>query len=326
LRLRQGNNLEIQPDSEAKTMKTKMGLLIVSAVVTALVVGHLTGQQLSKKPPPAALPNEQAADEAAIKKVGQAVVAAYMAGDAKALAAQWTVNGEYVADDGTMIRGRANIEKAYAALFGKKKEPTTAEHEVTSIRFPSKDTAIEEGYFKVRTGKEAPVSSRFSVLYVRDGGNWLMAVVREWPNSGVSLRDLEWLIGSWEARHGDTDVRTTYEWWGEKTFIRVNIVLKQGDRTVSSFQMICQDGSTGQLRSWTFDPDGSFGEATWTRDGKKWTLEAAGVLDNGNVLSAINILTRIDDNAFTYQSVHRTVDGEEAADIPPIRVTRVQTK
>ena len=67
--------------------------------------------------------------------------------------------------------------------------------------------------------------------------------------------------------------------------------------------MIGKDASTGQIRSWAFDPDGSFGEASWTRDGKKWTQESAGVLDDGSVLAATNILSRIDDDSFTFQSV-----------------------
>ena len=55
-------------------------------------------------------------------------------------------------------------------------------------------------------------TSRYSVLYVREGGQWLMAVVREWPAQPVSLRDLDWLIGSWVARRDDAEVHTTYEW------------------------------------------------------------------------------------------------------------------
>src|SRR4029077_18718061 len=132
---------------------------------------------------------------------------------------------------------------------------------------PSKDTAIEEGYFKVRTGKDLPTSSKYTIMHVREGGKWLMAVVREWPSVGTSILDLDWLIGTWEAKRDDTEVRTTYEWWGDKTFIRVHITLKQKGQTREGFQMICKDRSTGQLRSWTFDAEGSFGEATWSRDG-----------------------------------------------------------
>jgi uncharacterized protein (TIGR02246 family) len=307
-------------------MKTKIGRLVVSAMAIALAASHLTGQQPAGGGAAGPTDKDSAADQAAIKKAGESFLKAYMAGDAKALAAHWTENGEYDADDGTTILGRGKIEAAYAELFAKRKGKSRADIEMTSLRFPSRDTAIEEGFFKVQIGKETPVSSKFSVLLVREGGKWLMAVVREWPGEGVSLRDLDWLIGSWAAKRSDTEVRTTYEWWGEKTFIRVNITLKEKDRTITGFQMIGRDGSTGQLRSWTFDPDGSFGEATWTRDGKKWALDSAGVMDNGSVLAATNILTRIDDDTFTYQSVHRTVDGEEAADIPPIRVTRLKGK
>jgi uncharacterized protein (TIGR02246 family) len=313
---------------EKVTMTKKRCLLMAAGVLAAAVMGYLTGQ-----PPTGNAARGQTgkdkdnvADTAAIKKAGQSFLKAYLAGDAKAMAAHWTENGEYYADDGTTIRGRAEIEKSYAELFAKKKPHTEAEIEVTSIRFPSKDTAIEEGYVKVRTGKDAPTTSKYSVLHVRESGKWLMAVVREWPSEGVSLRDLEWLIGTWEAKRQDTEVRTTYEWWGDKTFIRVNITIKQKDRTIQGFQMIGRDRSTGQLRSWTFDPDGSFGEATWSRDGKKWFQDSAAVLEDGSVQSATNILTPIDDNAFTFQSVQRTVDGEEVDDIAPIRVTRVKGK
>ena len=153
-----------------------------------------------------------------------------------------------------------------------------------------------------------------------------MAVVREWPGDGESLRDLDWLIGTWEAKHDDTEVRTTYKWWGDKAFIRVAIAFKQNGRTRTGFQMIGKDASTGQLRSWTFDSEGGFGEATWTRDGNKWSLESAGVLEDGGVLTTTNILTRLDNDTFTFQSVQRALDGEEIADIPPVRVMRVKGK
>jgi uncharacterized protein (TIGR02246 family) len=251
---------------------------------------------------------------------------AYLAGDAKAMAAHWTENGEYFADDGTLIRGRAEIEKVYKEVFAAKRPHTEAAIDVTSIRFPSKDTAIEEGYFKVRTGKEPATSSKYTVLHAREGGKWLMAVVREWPSEGTSIRDLEWLIGTWEAKRDDTEVRTIYEWWGDKRFIRVNITIKKPGETRQGFQMIGKDRSTGQIRSWAFDRDGAFGEATWSRDGKKWVQESAGVLEDGSILAATNILTAIDNDSFTFQSVQRSVDGEEADDIPPVRVTRVKGK
>jgi uncharacterized protein (TIGR02246 family) len=307
-------------------MKPRNQLMIAGSVILLSTVGGLKSLQLSGAAAEGDAAKASADDTAAIKEASQAFLKAYLSGDAKAMAARWTENGEYFSDDGTTFRGRSEIEKAYADLFKRKKTHSKAELEVTSIRFPSKDTAIEEGCFKARDGKDGPTSSKYSILHVREEGKWLMAVVREWPAEGNSLRDLEWLLGTWEAKHDDTEVRTTYAWWGDNNFIRVGITLKQNGRTREGFQMICKDRSTGQIRSWTFDPDGAFAEATWSRDGNKWIQDSAGVSEDGRVLAATNLLVRIDDNSFTFQSVERSAGGEEMADIPAVRVTRVKSK
>jgi len=310
---------------ESDIMKKKTCITITCAFVALATMGYLAGQQPAGQPA-AGKGGKDNADMAAVKKAGQSFLKAYLAGDAKAMAAHWTENGEYFADDGTLIRGRAAIEKSYAELYAKKSPHTEAEIDVTSIRFPSKDTAIEEGYFKVGSGKDAPTTSKYTIMHVREDGKWLMAIVREHPSEGMSVRDLDWLIGTWEAKRDDAEVRTTYEWWGDKTFIRVNISVKKKGETREGFQMIGKDRSTGLIRSWTFDRDGGFGEATWSRDGKKWVQETAGVLDDGSVLAATNIITPLDKDSFTFQSVHRSVGGEDAADIPPVRITRVKGK
>ncbi|HZZ81272.1 MAG TPA: SgcJ/EcaC family oxidoreductase [Gemmataceae bacterium] len=300
----------------------KKAFFVVGATAVALgAFGYLSGQQPAGKKA-----KENSADVAAIKKAGQSFLKAYLAGDAKAMASHWTESGEYHADGGKVVRGRAEIEKLYAEQFAKKTPYTDASFDVTSIRFPSKDTAIEEGYFKVRKEKEAPVTSKYSVLHVREGDKWLMAVVHDYPDEAVSLRDLEWLIGTWEAKRDDIVVRTTFEWWGNNGFIRSKITIKTKDKAREGFQMIGRDASTGNLRSWTFDTHGEFGEATWTRDGKKWMQDSASVLHDGSILAATNILTWIDNDTFTFQSVERSIGGEAVPDVPPVRVTRVKSK
>jgi len=295
-------------------------VFVVGLGLAVMQAGKLNAQGAGQKED-----GNQAADKAALKQTVQSLIAAIEAGDARAMAAHWTENGEYLADDGTAFRGRVAIEKEYLRAFAKRTAKVKAEFEVDSIRFPSKDTAIEEGYFKVRVGKDAPITSKFSILHVREGGQWLMAVVREWPNAGVVIRDLDWLIGSWAAKNDDVEIQSTYKWWGNKTFIRGEFSIKQKDRAASGFQMIGRDPATGDIRSWAFDPDGSFGEGVWTREGKKWFQESAGVLPDGTTISMTNIITQLDHDAFTFQSVDRTVGGEDVADLPPVRVNRVKT-
>jgi len=267
---------------------------------------------------------KRAEDEAAIRKATANFLKAVEKGDAKAVAASWTEEGEYIGEDGTTIRGRAAIEAAYMKAFARTKK-LKVEMTVESIRFPSKDTAVEEGYAKSYNRKsDHPTTSRYSVLHVREGGRWLMALLREWPHEGTSLRDLDWLIGTWETKSEETMVRTTYEWDAKKNSIRGHFTIKGEGRSISGTQIILKDPRNGQLRSWLFDDDGGFGDGAWTRDGKRWVIASSGVQADGGELTATNILTQVNRDTFTWQSTERTLDDEELPNIPPVKVTRVK--
>jgi uncharacterized protein (TIGR02246 family) len=299
-------------------------LLTLSAFLTTQVRSADQGKSSKSKAVPRVKESRRSEDETALRKASADFIKMVEKGDAKAVAASWTENGEYIGDDGTVIRGRAAIEAAYAKAFARNKN-LKIESTVESIRFPSKDTAIEEGYAKSYKGSsEHPTASRYSVLHVREGGRWLMALLREWPDEGVSLRDFDWLIGTWEAKTDEAEVRTTYEWDAKKNSIRCHITIKGKGRNVSGTQVLLKDPRSGQLRSWLFDDDGGFGEATWTRDGKRWVIAAAGVQADGGELTATNILTPVDKDTFTWQSTERTLDGGELPNIPPVKVTRVK--
>jgi uncharacterized protein (TIGR02246 family) len=269
---------------------------------------------------------ERPADRAEIQSALESFAAAFGKGDAKVVAALWTAQGEYISDEGTSIRGHAALEKDYAAFFAKNPDNALAV-EVDSIRFPSRDNAVVEGHFKLRMGKKKElVVSRCSFLYAREDGKWLIAIAREWPGDGLEIRDLEWLIGSWEAKRNGTSVITTYEWTANKSFIRCRFTITQDGKTTSGFQMIGKMQSTGELHTWTFEDDGGIGDSDISRDGKKWIFAARGSTADGRVITATNIMTPIDDDSFTWQSVERSVEGEAIADQPPIKVTRVKGK
>jgi uncharacterized protein (TIGR02246 family) len=326
-------------------VSSRKTILIVAVVVLGIPLGlflidrlevDLAGTALGGGAPagpgadsPKAKPGEEdtrQADRAAIRKASDAFLKAFTNGDARAVAASWTPEGEFIAGDGSTLRGRAAIEKAYGEFFAKNPRPE-AETEIQSLRFVSRDTAAEEGFFKVRLGKnEAKTTSRYSVLHVRENGQWLMAIVREWPIEAASLHDLEWLIGTWSAKREDVAVHTTYEWLWNKSFIRVQFEIKGKEQTHTGFQLIGKDPALGLLRSWTFDSEGGFGEAHWTRDGKKWLLDSAGVHPDGSTQAASILLTPVDPDTFVYHVVSRTIDGQESDTLPPIKITRVKEK
>ena len=160
-----------------------------------------------------------------------------------------------MAPDGTTVQGRDAIQKAYADHFAQyPKHTVTVEPE--SLRFTSRDTALEEGHMTVTRGKDDPGHYRYVVLHVREDGKWQIAVLRNDETEDASLRDLEWLIGTWEAKGPDAEARTTYEWVGNKAFIRSQFTIREKDQAVTGTQMIGLDPNTGDLRTWTFEADG----------------------------------------------------------------------
>jgi uncharacterized protein (TIGR02246 family) len=316
-------------------MRAKKYLVPAAFLAGALAVVSLTaaGKFLAnppqanaaadKEPPKAA--DKRDADREAIRQTSADFTKALEKGDAKALAFFWTEEGEYVAGDGTTLHGRAAVEESYAKFF---KDNPNLQLDVVpeSLRFLSRDSAVEEGYAKLTKGKAGePTSSRYSTLYVRENGKWLVAVLREWPDEGIILRDLDWLIGTWAAKAPDGDeVRTAYEWDEDKAFIRMRLTIKGKDRNISGTQMIGKDPRTGDLHSWIFESEGGFGEAAWTWDGKRWLQHATGVLPDGGEMTATNILTPIDKDSFTWQSIERTVNGDAQPNVPPVKVARVK--
>jgi uncharacterized protein (TIGR02246 family) len=277
------------------------------------------------QPAPQATREDRPADRDAVRKALDGFVAAFQKGDGKAVAARWTAEGEYTDDEGTTFRGRPALEKSYAEFFAKN-PGNSLQVEVGTIRFPSRDNAVVEGHFKLRDKGGELVVSRCSFLYTREDGQWLIAIAREWPGDGRSLRDLEWLVGTWEAKRDGTVVSTKYEWTANKSFIRAQFSITQDGQTQSGMQMIGKMPSTGGLHMWTFEDAGGIGDADITRDGKKWVHAARGSTADGRVLTATNILTPIDADSFLWQAVERTLDDEPLPDLAPIKVVRVKAK
>ncbi len=305
----------------------RVSLLLICGLSAAAAVGLVaTPPRAAEKPTPV-IDDQNAnrkADDEAIRKASGELAAALQKGDAKMLASLWTEEGEYIGHDGTTIRGRAAIEKAYAKHLAENPK-RIVEFTIDSIRFVSRDSSIEEGHARSQKGKaDQAISNRYSVLRVRENGQWLIALLREWPDEGITLRDMEWLIGAWTAKTEDNEIRSTYEWDESKKFIRCRFTAKNQDQTFSGMQMIGRDPRTSTLRSWLFESEGGFGEAEWTWDGKRWVLEASGVQADGSEMTAKNIMTPIDKDAFSWQSIDRTEDGEKLPNVPPIKVTRVK--
>jgi uncharacterized protein (TIGR02246 family) len=306
---------------------------VLAAALVLCAAGGMTGlfyrsaaQETAKQAPKAKPPQEGSA-EAAVRKTADEFVKAFNKGDAKAVAAFWTRQGEYVGPSGEPVRGRAELEKLYTEFF-KDNPKARVEVEIISVRVVGPQTALEEGKLKLfLPGDKEPGVSRYSVLHVRERDGWRMATVREWipdPSELVSLKDLEWLIGDWVAKKDKVEVTTRYFWDEDRAYLRCRYTMKQDGKVVTAGTQIIGKDPAGGLRSWQFDRSGSFGESVWVRDGKRWVIQAAGTLADGSETTAVNLLVPVGKDAFTWQSVERTAGGSPLPDITPVRVTRVQ--
>jgi uncharacterized protein (TIGR02246 family) len=302
-------------------MYRKCFLLVAVLALAGLGVGFMTAQDKTGKDP------KHDADRAAIDRLSKELVAAFNARDAAGIAAHWTADGEFIRNDGAPIRGRAEIQKGYADFFKTLKGKPLADVQVDGLRFLSADTAVSEVTLRLKNEEgECIASSWRDTLLVREDGAWKVALVREWDrdtNFDTSLKELDWLVGTWQAASKERDVTINYEWDENKVFIRGKFAVKEGGKVIQSgTQMIGKDNVEGAIRSWVFEADGSFGGGVWTREGKKWSVDVYGATAGGKELTATSIYIHLDPNTFTWQAVDQAVDGVSIPDTQPIKVTR----
>jgi uncharacterized protein (TIGR02246 family) len=255
-------------------------------------------------------------------------VEAFHKGDARAIAAFWAPDGDYTDMTGKHLKGRAAIQKAFEGLFAENKG-AKLRIDSEALRFVSPDIAIEDGVTEVFPADDSPPSrARYTIVHVKKDGKWYLGSVRDAPYAVPSnyehLRGLEWLIGEW-AEEGDKGhvARLAFHWAHGQNFIVADFTttfksISQGGGT----QWIGWDPVAKQVRSWSFESSGGFGEGAWTKDGNKWTIKTTATLPDGKKASATNVITRIDSDTITLLSKDRKLDGKEVPDGKEVRMKR----
>jgi len=264
------------------------------------------------------------ADVEAVRANSREFTAAFNKGDAKAVAATWTEQGECHDAAGGLLIGRSAIEQAFAELF-KSQPKAKVEVLIGSIRFPAPDVAVEEGMLRMLgTGKELPTTTMYAATHVRSGGRWLTAVSREWGAGHDRLDDIEWLIGTWRAAAPGSAVSLSFSRDDKGPYLLGKFTRTSGDKTDTGTMRIGLDPQSGRLRSWHFDADGGHGQALWHRDGNRWLMDAVGVLGDGSPTTAVNVLGRTGPDEITWQSIDRNFGDQALPNTAPIKLTRAR--
>jgi uncharacterized protein (TIGR02246 family) len=282
------------------------------------------------KPVAEAKPNPE---EAVIQKAVEQYIAAYNKGDAAALAKCWCETAEHInAATGERSTGRDAIEKNFAKMFAANGETELAVT-VESIRFIRPDVAQINGQAVTITEGEEPSDSTFTAVLVKDKEQgWLLDSVNETvipaqPKPADFLAELEFLIGHWVDDSEDVRVDTTVRWSPNRAFIVRSYTLEREDGVEhQGTQVIGWDPKNERIRCWMFDSDGSFGEGTWSKTDDGWMVKLARTLSDGRGASGTQVITKVDEDTLSVQTIGQEIDGEPSPATDPVRVVRVSSE
>lgn len=104
--------------------------------------------------------------------------------DAHGLSMLWRVDGDFTVPDGTLLKGRTQIEAFYASVFATGYGGSKASATIDQLRFLCGDLAVVDGQIQI-TGRFAnnqelpPEKGYFTVIVQRASHHWEIVVNRE---------------------------------------------------------------------------------------------------------------------------------------------------
>ncbi len=232
-------------------MRTTLALCIAACLGGALMLSY--GKEASNLLTP---------EERTVTQLANDFADAYNNGDAKALAEMFTTDAEWIADDGSVTNGRADIEEVFRKVFSANKG-RKLELAVESARSLTSEVLLEPGVSTLVENDGTTISGGYSAVHVKQNGNWLVAQLTATGapsgNAANELQAFEWLVGSWVEKSPDVEVRENVEWTANRTFLTRSYTLKRKDaEMVQGTEIIGWDPAMGKVRSWAFDSDGGF--------------------------------------------------------------------
>jgi uncharacterized protein (TIGR02246 family) len=304
-----------------------LGLTALVAVGGYVATGRIPAvaeEQSPREKEPAAKEKEKLAGERRA-----AFITAFNKGDARAVASFWTEDANYVDQVGHEYNGREAIEKLYEKVFAARKGAKLAIH-VTASKMVAPEVLLNDGFTEVTPADGGPgTTARFSAVLVKKNGEWYLQSVHDSvaspPSNADHLEDLEWLVGEWtgESEKGESG-NATFHWAENENFIVSEFATTlNGIPVYGGTQWIGWDAIDKRIRSWSFYSGGGFGEAVWTKDGKKWSIATTARTAAGQKVSATNVVTKTDDDHMTWQMTRLTVDGKTLPDPKPVKMKRV---
>jgi uncharacterized protein (TIGR02246 family) len=252
---------------------------------------------------------DQAAIE--IRKDWEKLTTAFSAGRADEVASMFLAKGELIDEQGTVYQGQKDIKELLTAFFVKF-PGSQMKNEIESIRVLG-TIAIQEGK-RITTAKDGTSATiRYTSVLAKTDQGWRIASLRDVgdesaPTPGELLKPLAWLVGDWINEGADARVKISYKWSDDKNFILGEISVTKSDQVVmKTSQRIGWDALLSAPRSWNFDSDGGFAEATWTQVEGAWLVRSSAVLPDGQTGSAIVKITNGEKGRYMMTGTNRII-------------------
>ena len=301
--------------------------MILVAVSTSTTLPLASGQEADTA--------ISAADVTAIRAAATAYRAALAKGDAAAIKAAWTEDGDAVDGWGNLYDSKDTATLSGTAA-GPRPDVRVGE---TRLRLIARDVAIEDGTVDVvLPGVKSPIEGSFTAIWVRRGAGWKLAGLRESERpvsvDGDMLEDLDGMVGDWtlaidgaDEKKAASSMEMKVRWDAGHAFLireaRVPVAFGDGGPAdvVEVHQRIGWDPLVKRIRSWSFSSDGSRSEATWVRDGTSWIATQSIVFPAGGQETAVSIYTYDGQNRCVWRTLP---EGLEPDDGRPSRATWIR--
>ncbi|MBD3672265.1 MAG: nuclear transport factor 2 family protein [Planctomycetaceae bacterium] len=287
----------------------------VALMAVCMLSGTVHGQQPAENSdsPAASVPNP----EKPFWEAAQAFLDAYTRKDAAAIGEMFTINAEFRDEFGDRTVGREAITKLFKRVFEENPEATLESIDIDRIRLIGDDIALEEGWVSARDTADGPLYfSRYVALHQLEGdGKWRINTLKDYPREEQGkeeqLDQLEWLIGDWVNEEGETIVKTSCRWSEDGNYLlRKYSAETVAGQTFRGVQRIAWDPQKQILRSWNFDTQGAFNEATWVRNGDQWVVTSTGVTAEGERVQSTSVYSIVDPERIVWTISSLVVGGE----------------
>lgn len=273
-------------------------------------------------------PSIRADDEVAVRKMFGDYASAFNAKDEQKVASFWTLDSRYLdRQTGERTEGRAAIAADITGAFADRPDDRLVGR-VDDVRFIKSDVASVSGVVTVGNPIERPESVDFSAILVLENGRWLFDSVEESATPvpatpSDALGRLKWLVGKWEDQSESAMVENVFRWSDNGSFLIRSFASQSAEGEISrGTQVIGWDPRSLEIRSWTFNSDGSFGDATWSNNGDDWLIKSSQTLAGGDAASGTYVLSKVSKDEVTLKLIGLEIGGEPQPSGPAASLVR----